>query len=89
MLSIAFGAGLAGAVDNVEVAHSIQFPLRIRNTLLDALHHPAFLTFSTPALPRLRPKKCRETQKQKIPRKSLRSPIHGQLTRFGTLILYI
>ena len=55
-------------IDNVEVAHSIQFQ--------DAFCHPAFLItiFVASAISRLRSKKCRETR-QEISRKSLRSPV--------------
>lgn len=65
-------------VRNVEVAHSIPFPIPLH----DALRHPTFLILnSNPPiiLPLLR-RKCCEIQ-QEIPRKSVRSPTNS--TRYG------
>ena len=51
----------------------------LQDDLLDALRHPAFITFT---VSRLCPKKCRESQ-QKIPRKGLRSPVPRHSARSG------
>ena len=85
----AFGCRLAENVPligDVEVAHSAQLPLPVRGAALDALRHPTYfiLIFSPSGI-------CTEKSEQKIPPKSLRSPLHGHSTRFGfrTLILWV